>query len=269
MPDRREDVQHLGARHIRNGPRADPEKGVALEAGQPALRVPAAAPAGPFLLQHTPRGLGERRHTLQSAFFGNGIAARARHPAVDQRLLACLGQPDELRAAESGGGKMKRDPLSTRKQRFPGDDRRGETGSSRRLGQEDAEVIRMSQWAEVRHLHLVEGVPKREIARRLQLDIKTVRRAVAHRGQPDRAAHRGSRAIDCGRRPGHANSTGSCGCQQQVVLAATESSPAPLHRGRWPSCRPSRSQVRRHDCARRGWRRVGCPDCPCLPHSGP
>ena len=39
----------------------------------------------------------------------------------------------------------------------------------------------MSQWAEIRHLHLVEGVPKKEIARRLQLDVKTVRRAV---GQP-------------------------------------------------------------------------------------
>ena len=36
----------------------------------------------------------------------------------------------------------------------------------------------MSQWAEIRHRHLVEGVPKKEIARRLQLDVKTVRRAV-------------------------------------------------------------------------------------------
>ena len=35
----------------------------------------------------------------------------------------------------------------------------------------------MSEWAEVRHLHLVEKVPKKEIARRLQLDVKTVRRA--------------------------------------------------------------------------------------------
>ena len=32
----------------------------------------------------------------------------------------------------------------------------------------------MSQWAEIRHLHLVEGVAKKEIARRLQLDVKTV-----------------------------------------------------------------------------------------------
>ena len=37
----------------------------------------------------------------------------------------------------------------------------------------------MSQWTEVRHLHLVEGVAKKQIARRLQLDIKTVRRALA------------------------------------------------------------------------------------------
>ena len=36
----------------------------------------------------------------------------------------------------------------------------------------------MSQWAEIRHQHLVEGVAKKQIARRLQLDIKTVRRAV-------------------------------------------------------------------------------------------
>ena len=44
--------------------------------------------------------------------------------------------------------------------------------------QEDAEVIRMSQWAEIRHLHLVERVPKKEIARRLKVDVKTVRRAI-------------------------------------------------------------------------------------------
>ena len=36
------------------------------------------------------------------------------------------------------------------------------------IARRDAEVTRMSQWAEIRHLHLVEGVPKKEIARRLQ-----------------------------------------------------------------------------------------------------
>ena len=37
----------------------------------------------------------------------------------------------------------------------------------------------MSQWAEIRHLHLMEGVPTKEIARRLKLGVKTVRRAIA------------------------------------------------------------------------------------------
>lgn len=36
----------------------------------------------------------------------------------------------------------------------------------------------MSQWAEIRQLHMVEGVAVREIARRLDLDVKTVRRAL-------------------------------------------------------------------------------------------
>ena len=39
----------------------------------------------------------------------------------------------------------------------------------------------MSQWVEIRHLYLVEGVAKKRIARRLQLDIKTVRRALERR----------------------------------------------------------------------------------------
>ena len=37
----------------------------------------------------------------------------------------------------------------------------------------------MSQWAEVRHMHLVDGVPKKQIGQRLGMDVKTVRRAVA------------------------------------------------------------------------------------------
>ena len=56
------------------------------------------------------------------------------------------------------------------------------------VARRDAEVIRMSQWAEIRHLHLVEGVPKKEIARRLQLDVKTVRRAVDRPTPPVRVS---------------------------------------------------------------------------------
>ena len=44
-------------------------------------------------------------------------------------------------------------------------------------------VVSSTSGPRSRHLHLVEGVAKKEIARRLQLDIKTVRRAVAARGR--------------------------------------------------------------------------------------
>ena len=54
----------------------------------------------------------------------------------------------------------------------------------------------MSQWAEVRHLHLVEGVAKKEIARRLQLDIKTVRRAVGRARPPVRVSPPRASSLD-------------------------------------------------------------------------
>ena len=57
----------------------------------------------------------------------------------------------------------------------------------------------MTQWAEVRHLHLVEDVPKKEIARRLKLDVKTG--AAGHRpvdpaGEGDGVAVVRERAAD-------------------------------------------------------------------------
>ena len=54
----------------------------------------------------------------------------------------------------------------------------------------------MSQWAEIRHQHLVEGVSKKQIARRLQLDIKTVRRAVEQPTPPVRASSPRVRSLD-------------------------------------------------------------------------
>jgi len=42
----------------------------------------------------------------------------------------------------------------------------------------------MSQWAEIRAMHVVDGMPKREIARRLGLDVKTVRRSLASASPP-------------------------------------------------------------------------------------
>lgn len=44
----------------------------------------------------------------------------------------------------------------------------------------------MSQWSEIRHMHLVDGVSKKEIARRFGLDVKTVRRAIESGEPPER-----------------------------------------------------------------------------------
>jgi transposase len=57
------------------------------------------------------------------------------------------------------------------------------------------EVIRVSQWAEIRQMHWVDGVPRKEIARRFGLDVKTVRRALHQDTRPARRVSpaRGSR----------------------------------------------------------------------------
>ncbi|HEX9709599.1 MAG TPA: hypothetical protein VGB42_06500, partial [Candidatus Thermoplasmatota archaeon] len=44
----------------------------------------------------------------------------------------------------------------------------------------------MSQWAEIRHMFLVDGVTKREISRRLRVNVKTVRRALRQEKAPRR-----------------------------------------------------------------------------------
>ena len=54
----------------------------------------------------------------------------------------------------------------------------------------------MSQWAEIRQMPVVDGVPKKQIAERLGLDIKTVRRAVAQAAQPARRAVSRPRHLD-------------------------------------------------------------------------
>ena len=54
----------------------------------------------------------------------------------------------------------------------------------------------MTQWAEIRHLHLVDGVPKKEIARRLKLDVKTVRRAIGRSTPPVRVSPPRPSALD-------------------------------------------------------------------------
>ena len=82
---------------------------------------------------------------------------------------------------------MKRDPLSHTEDRVPGTSRkRRDTVALHDSSQEDPEVISMSQWVEIRQMPVVDGVPKKQIAERLGLDIKTVRRAVARPRHLDR-----------------------------------------------------------------------------------
>jgi transposase len=59
------------------------------------------------------------------------------------------------------------------------------------------EVLRVSQWAGIRYMHLTEGVPKKEIARRLGVDVKTVRRAVSSDDPPGkRSSPKRGRRLD-------------------------------------------------------------------------
>jgi len=51
----------------------------------------------------------------------------------------------------------------------------------------------VSQWAEARHMHLSQGISKKEIARRLGLDVKTVRRALQSETGPSKIQRPGRR----------------------------------------------------------------------------
>jgi transposase len=54
----------------------------------------------------------------------------------------------------------------------------------------------MTQWAEIRHQHDVLGIPKKEIARRFEIDVKTVRRALASETPPKRSSPPRSKSLD-------------------------------------------------------------------------
>jgi transposase len=54
----------------------------------------------------------------------------------------------------------------------------------------------MTQWAEIRHQHQVDGVPKKELARRFQIDVKTVRRALQQAAPPKRRPTKRSSRMD-------------------------------------------------------------------------
>jgi len=55
----------------------------------------------------------------------------------------------------------------------------------------------VTEWAEIRHLHVVEGVAKKELARRFGRDVKTIRRALSREAAPaSRRSPRRGRLLD-------------------------------------------------------------------------
>ena len=83
------------------------------------------------------------------------------------------------------------------------------TRSSRRT----PEVIRVTQWAEIRQMY-ADGIPKKEIARRFGIDVKTVRRAIAEQEAPlSRPSPSRGRRLDRGHHRsamGHAGESIDC-----------------------------------------------------------
>lgn len=57
-------------------------------------------------------------------------------------------------------------------------------------------MIRVSQWAEIRHMFYVSEIPKKQIALRLGVDVKTVRRALDQPVRPRRASSPRGRRLD-------------------------------------------------------------------------
>ena len=88
-------------RDLRHRDIPDAREGVNLQGAEPVPRVRRAPPPGPLLLDDALGGLGEGGDTHQTPLLGERIASRAGELAVGERLLAGLGERDQLDAAES------------------------------------------------------------------------------------------------------------------------------------------------------------------------
>ena len=95
VPDRREDLQHVGRVDLGDGPAADAGEDVPFQAPPPVVRVVPAAPAAALLFEDTAGGFDEHGNALDAAFLGEGVATRPGQHAVGEGLLAGLGERDE------------------------------------------------------------------------------------------------------------------------------------------------------------------------------
>ena len=109
VPDGREDLQHVGARHFRDRHLADAREGVAFQAAQPGLRVLAVAPGGPQLVPDLFGGIGKGCGIRPGAAspLGQGIAPPDgpacgwRRPCWRASLSETSGEPAQ---SEFGSG---------------------------------------------------------------------------------------------------------------------------------------------------------------------
>ena len=95
-----EDLQHVGARDLRDRHLPDAREGVPLEGQDPLAAVRPISPAGLLLFYHTRGGFGEARYALPTTLLGKRVAALAGQLTVGQRLFPGLGEADQRDAAE-------------------------------------------------------------------------------------------------------------------------------------------------------------------------
>ena len=92
VPDRGEDLQHVGAGYLGDRPATDAREGVAFQTAPPRRGVCGMTPPTLLLLHHAYRRGGKGRHVLRAVLVGQGVPASPGEPAVGARLLARLGQ---------------------------------------------------------------------------------------------------------------------------------------------------------------------------------
>ena len=92
MPDRSEDCQDLGRRHLGHRQRPDARERIGAQTARPVPRVLGISPAGALLLQHHGGGLLDRGHALAVALLGQWVPASPGPLAVRERHVARLGQ---------------------------------------------------------------------------------------------------------------------------------------------------------------------------------
>ena len=100
LPERREDGQHVGRGHVRDGQVPDVRMHVPTKQPNQARRVLGAAPAGSVKREHLGGGFLECWDVLRAPSRGERVTARPRDLAVGEGRLAGFGERDERVAAE-------------------------------------------------------------------------------------------------------------------------------------------------------------------------